>query len=258
MLLPLLRERKKRGPQLFTWSFLLPGFSEEVRGQPSHTASRKTISLSRRFWKRGWGDMCIFRETDPLQERDQAKCVSDISSMQCGWLNPAYICWQVCFSERARAVIRWRLWETFQNRYLECWGHLGTLNILRCACLCIRNEFMTKDILSDCQVDGIVREPRMNTPWITGPRAWGCWDQKVVPFSDLKNPFKMLTTKPIMYKNGFRRPALMICSHTKKANWWSSWGGSVEMNLTRDREVAGSIPGFAQWVEDPVLPWAML
>ena len=34
----------------------------------------------------------------------------------------------------------------------------------------------------------------------------------------------------------------------------SSHCGAVETNLTRNDEVAGWIPGLAQWVKDPVLP----
>ena len=36
---------------------------------------------------------------------------------------------------------------------------------------------------------------------------------------------------------------------------WSSHRGAVEMNLTRNHEVAGSIPDLAQWVKDLALLW---
>ena len=35
---------------------------------------------------------------------------------------------------------------------------------------------------------------------------------------------------------------------------WSSRHGEVEVNLTRNHEVAGSIPGLAQWVKDLAWP----
>ena len=38
----------------------------------------------------------------------------------------------------------------------------------------------------------------------------------------------------------------------------SSRRGIAETNLTRNREVAGSIPDLAQWVKDPVLQCAVV
>ena len=35
---------------------------------------------------------------------------------------------------------------------------------------------------------------------------------------------------------------------------WSSHCEAVEMNLTRNHEVEGSMPGFTHWIQDPVLP----
>ena len=46
----------------------------------------------------------------------------------------------------------------------------------------------------------------------------------------------------------------MVVSAIKKEKCRSSHRGAVEMNLTKNHEVAGLIPVLAQWVKDPWLP----
>ena len=43
-----------------------------------------------------------------------------------------------------------------------------------------------------------------------------------------------------------------------KNNFQSSHCGTAEVNLIRNHEVEGSIPGLARWVKDLVLPWTVV
>ena len=44
-----------------------------------------------------------------------------------------------------------------------------------------------------------------------------------------------------------------IWKNAKVLHGWSFRRGASEMNLTRNHEVEGLIPGLAQWVKDPAL-----
>ena len=57
---------------------------------------------------------------------------------------------------------------------------------------------------------------------------------------------ELLTISTLFYSQ--KSPSL-----DKKLHDWSSCCGSVVTNLTGVHEDAGSIPGFAQWIKDPVL-----
>ena len=46
------------------------------------------------------------------------------------------------------------------------------------------------------------------------------------------------------------RQRLSDCILKNKSKLWSCHHGTVETNLTRNYEVVGSIPGYAQWVKD--------
>ena len=45
----------------------------------------------------------------------------------------------------------------------------------------------------------------------------------------------------------------LISTTIKRSKSWNSHHGAAETNTIRNHEVSGSIPGLAQWDEDPLL-----
>ena len=51
---------------------------------------------------------------------------------------------------------------------------------------------------------------------------------------------------------------LYVCDYFLRHVCWSSRHGPAETNLTKNREVEGSIPGLTQWVKDRAFLWAVV
>ena len=89
-------------------------------------------------------------------------------------------------------------------------------------------------------------------PWITVERRTSlpCW----IIFPSHQVQF----FEVFLFKNVLLALNVIFSVNTQYSWPWSSCLGSAETNLTSIHEDVSSIPGLAQWVQDPVLLWAVV
>ena len=98
-----------------------------------------------------------------------------------------------------------------------------------------------------------------------GPSAWvfysdfiglgfSAWKQEKLTSAHRNK--KRTYWKAVEYLPNWKEKLMNMSSERTRA--WEFDCGSVVANLTRIHEDMGSILGLAQWVKDPVLPWAVV